>query len=156
MKLKIEKITVENSKEFGTLLSPIDKDPAYKGDDFSFFKNLAEIEFNENIGFSLVETHMDTSVEVSWLERHLSSSELIIPSDKNIILVLGRGEKTADLSTLRALEVEVGTAFSVSRNVWHFAPISCSDPTNVFILLNQSTPDSDLEKIDCESIGLTV
>ncbi|MBF9015816.1 MULTISPECIES: ureidoglycolate lyase [unclassified Oceanispirochaeta] len=156
MKLQIEKMTAENSKEFGTLLSIKEKDAAYKGDDFSFFKNLAEIEFNENIGFSLVETHMDTTVEISWLERHLSSSELIIPSDKNIVLVLGSGEKTADLSTLRALEVEVGTAFSVSRNVWHFAPISCSDTTNVFILLNQSTPDCDLEKIDCESIGLTV
>lgn len=156
MKLQIEKMTAENSKEFGTLLSIKEKDAAYKGDDFSFFKNLGEIEFSENVGFSIVESYMNTTAEVDWLERHVSSSELIIPSDSSIILILGRGDNTADMSTLKALEVEIGTAFSVAKNIWHCAPISSSDPTNIFILLNRSTPNDDLEKIECESIGLIV
>jgi len=154
MTLGIEKVTSENSSQFGTYIQIRDAQPAYKGEDFSFFKNLGVVPFSEDTGFSVVETYMDQTAEISGLERHKDSCEIIIPSDQNIILILGTGADCPDTDSLKALEIEVGTAFVVNKNVWHCAPISTGAKTNVFILLNQNTPDTDLDIVETESISI--
>lgn len=154
MKLQIEKLTGENSRLYGRLISLNDAAPAYQGTDFSFFKNLASITFDGNTGFSMVETYMDRSAELKWLEKHEMSEEVIISTDQNLILVLGTGADGTSPDTIRAFEMEAGSAFVVNKNIWHHAPVSAGAITKVGILLNESTPDKDLIKVDTESITL--
>ena len=154
MTLKIEKLTAENTSHWGTLVNttPV---PAYKGEDFSFYKNIGTIGFSTKAGLSIVETYMDPSTaDITWLEKHVGSKEVIAPTDRNVILVMGAGDKEPDLATVKALELEKGSAFVVNEGVWHCAPVSSGGRTNVFIVLDETTPDQDLVQVDVDLIKI--
>ena len=150
MELKIEKMTEGNSAVYGILVKAESSEPVYKGADFSFFKNLGIVPFSGRAGVSLVEAYQDRTARVNWLEKHECSKEVIIPTDRSIILLLGVGPDGTDPDRVQALELEAGDAFIVHEDVWHCAPLSSSGTTKVLILLNQDTPDSDLIKVDTE------
>ncbi len=145
-----EKITQQNSREFGQLVDSSMHEPAYKGDDFSFFKNMDTVNFPNSTGISMVEAYSGSKKTTGTLEIHKEAREIIIPTDSSVFLVLATGKDKPEMSSVKALTLDPGALFIVNPGVWHYAPITLEDRSNVFVMLDSTTPDKDLFQVDLQ------
>lgn len=150
MKIKSEKITIKNSKIFGKLIDSCMFETAYKGEDFSFFKNMETVKFPNSTGISMVEAYSSSHNTTSILEIHKEAREIIIPTESSVFLVLATGNNKPDRTSIKALELEPGTLFIIDPNIWHYAPITSVECSKVFIMLDSTTPDKDLFQVNLE------
>lgn len=145
--IKIEDITKENSKEFGTLVTDKFSQPSYKDDSYSYFSKLAVNNFTEDVSFSIVQSYKEANGIVPTLEYHEKTVEVLIPTD-DVILVLAKGDKEPDIKTAKALLLKKGDAFIINPYIWHYAPLTTDKIVNTFVIFNCNTSDSDLFKLE--------
>ncbi len=104
-----ERITQRNSKEFGQLIDSSMHEAAYKGNDFSFFKNMDTVNFPNSTGISMVEAYSSAKNTTAILEIHKEAREIIIPTESSVFLVLATGKDKPDIASVKALELEPGS-----------------------------------------------
>ena len=145
--IKIENITKDNSKEFGTLVTDKFSEASYKDDSYSYFSKLSVNHFTEDVSFSIVQSYKEANGIVPTLEYHEKTVEVLIPTG-DIILVLAKGDKEPDIKTAKALLLKKGDAFIIDPYIWHYAPLTTDKVVNTFVIFNCNTSDSDLFKLE--------
>ena len=148
-KFTIKDITKENSKAYGTLVELKGTTPAYKGEDFSFTKHLATTHFSEKVSFSMVESYPNNRL-TGTLEYHNNTPEALVPVGEDVIITLALGENTPDPTTINAFRLKMGQAFIIDPKVWHYAPLTETKTTHIFVIFNESTPEKDVVQVDVE------
>lgn len=80
-----------------------------------------------------------------WAERHMHSSEVIIPTQHDCLVYVGpplyfdQPERMPDLGEFRVFLVKAGRGVLLREGVWHGAPMAVDRPLKVFVLLPQDT-----------------
>lgn len=155
-KLPVVDMTKVNSKKFGTLITSQGVKPAYKGNDFSFIKNIVVNRFKGDVSFSIVDVTKGANNITPVLEHHRQTKEVLIPTQSDIVLILALGNsKMPDLKTAKALRLKQGDAFMIDEQVWHYAPLTSKDSSKVFVVFTSTTPDKDMYAVTlCDAFGM--
>ena len=153
MKIKIGEATTESFRKFGSVFKTPRGAPLAESNLFRYWSDVARctIEGQTEIGWCTV--FKQPAMEVSGLERHLRTPELLIPVDAPFILpVLGEGDPAEKLEAFR---VEVGEAVVIGDGVWHGACIPVGKKeSSYFVIFRRGTPAEDVVKKEIPAVTL--
>jgi len=88
---------------------------------------------------------------IQLLERHPHSTQLFVPMsrDARYLVIVGNGEETPDLSTIKAFIAVSGQGITYHPGVWHHPLIALDRPTDFACVVyeDDSPADCDTRKI---------
>ncbi len=151
MRIKAQKITLENIGKFGKVIILSDNPPTSLAADYKFWSNLANyhIEGRTEIGICTVYRQPENRIE--GMERHLKTPEILIPIDAPFVLpLLKEGDPRG---SAEAFCVEQGQAVIIDAGVWHGAciPVGKAE-SSYFVIFRLNTPSEDVEKKQMEPL----
>ncbi len=149
--VKIQKATADALHSYGDFISSTGGEPAFDSEVFSFWNDLALGEFDGTESFGMVLTKTG-EMTAPMLERHLQTTETLVPLQEEIVLVLAkpsadpREDDWPDLDTLAAFRIPTGTAVTLKKGTWHYIPlVPGKSPARTLVVFRQGTPAEDLE-----------
>lgn len=153
MRIKAEHITTENFSKFGRIVSAPKDKPTSEAEDYKFWSDIADYMIEGSTEIGLCTVYKQPKAEISGMERHLNTPEILIPIDAPFVLPLlhdGKAGKEAE-----AFKVNIGEAVVIDRGVWHGAclPVGKKECT-YFVIFKKSTPFEDVEKKQIEMIEI--
>jgi ureidoglycolate hydrolase len=92
-------------------------------------------------------------MEISGVERHLRTPEILIPIDAPFILpLLLDGQPD---SAVEAFQVNLGEAVLIDKAVWHGAclPVGKKEST-YFVIFRKNTPHEDVAKKNTQKVQI--
>lgn len=149
----------ENFAKYGQLITVDNVKPDFESGDFNFWNKLGEMDMSETASICMVESYKMNGTVPSTLESHRNTSETLIPTEDIYITTAlpGNLENTEpDLRSLKVFKIAKGTAVILSKDIWHFAPMSSAKNVRTFIIFNTNTPEKDYQKIDLKDDFNTV
>ena len=141
-RIKVEKLTPEAFKEFGTVFSTVGRDHESTPGVYDWYPGQGFVDNAESVSVNLL-TVKEREFWCQKFERHEQTSENLIPITAGLVIsCLPAGPVCFE--RLRAFYVPVGMGVSFAPNVWHFAPhpIGC-DATCVVVFAN-GTSQNDM------------
>ncbi|MFW5695093.1 MAG: ureidoglycolate lyase [Alkalispirochaeta sp.] len=146
-KLSIEEATASSLEKYGELLTNADTAPAADNDVFAFWNDVSVGDFEGAASFGMVHTKPG-DLRVPMLERHVRTTETLVPLDEDIVLVLAEPSsgELPDLETARAFKIPRGAGITLKRGTWHYVPLVPSKiDARTLVVFRQGTPAEDLE-----------
>lgn len=161
--LTVHDATAEALQPYGTLIDPEGVEPAFDSPVFSFWNDLSLGEMDRTVTFGMVQTKPGEMV-APMLERHLKTTETLVPMEEEIILVLAEPHDSPSdgdwpvLETAAAFRVKPGTAVTLKKGTWHYVPlVPGRKQARTLIVFRQGTPSEDLEVRELqEKKGVTI
>ena len=145
--LKAVTATVDNVKPYGDLIDPGSAAPTADTELFRFWNDLSIADSPAPLSFGLVYTRAG-GLSIPALERHVQTSETMIPLDADIAVVLGAPTDgdVPNADTVAAFRIPRGKAITLKKGTWHYVPLSTTgDPCRTLVAFRQGTPSEDLE-----------
>jgi len=136
---------------YGTLISTGEKTADAASKEFKFWNRLGEMSLSETASVCIVESYKSETLSSTVFERHQNTSETLIPTDDIVIVIAlpGKdGNTEPDWESVKAFRVRKGDAVILSKDVWHYAPMSIDGMVKTFIVFNTNTPDKDYFSVD--------
>lgn len=154
MKLSSEHITKENFQKFGKIVTFPEGEPTSQAQDYKFWSDIASYHIDGDTEIGICTVFKQPKSEISGMERHLDTPEILIPIDApfNLPLLLeGDMEEEA-----KSFQVNVGEAVVINSGVWHGAclPVK-AEKSSYFVIFRRRTPHEDVEKKDVRAIEIT-
>lgn len=145
MLIKSKKITPENFKKFGSVVtSPVGK-PTSEAVDYKFWSDIADYKINGETEIGICTVYRQKENKIYGMERHLRTPEILIPIDGGFVLPLlleGESENKAEV-----FKVEIGEAVKINDAVWHGACFPADkNESSYFVIFRKGTPREDVEK----------
>jgi ureidoglycolate hydrolase len=150
---KAKKVDKENFGKFGSVVKLSSKAPTSSDATYKFWSNLADYKINGRTEIGLCTVYKQAINEISCVERHLSTPEILIPVDAPFILpLLLEGEPE---SNLESFIVKIGEAVVINDGVWHGAclPVGKNE-SSYFVIFKLDTPSSDVEKKNIQPVQI--
>ncbi len=147
-RVNVQEARTDAISPYGEVAEIEGRTPAFDSDVFSFWNDLSvgDISAGE-VSFGMVWTKPG-SLSAPMLERHMKTTETIVPLDEDIVLVLAEPSdgETPDLNTLNAFRIRKGTAITLKKGTWHYVPlIPAQKEGRTLIVFRRGTPDDDLQ-----------
>jgi ureidoglycolate hydrolase len=141
--LKPEHITQENFAPFGKIVTAPTAQPTSQAYDYKFWSDLADYHVSGETEIGRCTVYLQPRQEISGLERHMRTPEILIPVDAPFILPLFDDAR----GTVQAFRVNVGEAVVINAGVWHGAslPVGKKEST-YFVIFRKGTPHEDVMK----------
>lgn len=153
IKIKPVPVTPQRFAGFGSVVVAPTAAPTSKAADYKFWSDLAhyQIEGETEIGICTVYRLLTT--DISSMERHLHTPEILIPIDSPFILPLLRDGDTAEKSGV--FRVEPGQAVVIDAGIWHGACLPAErDIASYFVIFKRHTPHTDVVKKNLPTIEI--
>jgi ureidoglycolate lyase len=149
MRIAIEEANQEKVKPYGNLIDTEKAVPNAHGAVFDYWDGLGEMEIEGKISFGMVQSHPGPLVATN-LERHLKTSEGLIPITGDIVLVVGAATSNghADLSTVKAFRIPQGKAILLHPGTWHYVPLNQAQEVKTMVVFRFGTAQNDLHVDD--------
>lgn len=148
-KVKVEKLTLEAYKQFGTFSNLINpNDEKLGAPPVEFFRDQLQIQVtpNQNWSYSCCRVEKRPLI-IDVLEYHSSCGEVVIPLDNDILLQVAPATAIGDslpLDKMRVFYIPHGTAITINPGVWHWGPFTVNEkPANILINLPERTYAND-------------
>ena len=145
--LTLQRATPQNFSDFGAIITPSGREAELSGEEFNWWEKRAVIPLGEEAEVGLVEAKNTGSYEQKTLEQHRFTSEVLIPVDNDVFLVLGRpeafsgtGPQAADVA---AFCIPRGCIVALKEGVWHQGPMTLADRAGVFVVYRGKTGIQD-------------
>lgn len=153
MNIKANNITEDNFKKFGKIAVSQKTEPTSFSKDYKFWSNIADYKILGTTEIGICTVYKQTTNEITMMERHLNTPEILIPIDAPFILPLlldGEWEDQAE-----AFKVDIGEAVIINEAVWHGAclPIDKME-SSYFVIFRKGTPLEDVEKKEIKKIKI--
>lgn len=145
--LSVKTANRENVAPYGELVSAEGLNATADMDAFAFWNDLSLGDFEGRATFGMVRTKPGEMV-APMLERHLLTSETLIPLDEDIVLVLATPSEgnLPELDTACAFLVRRGNAITLKRGTWHYVPlVPKGAEARTMVVFRQGTPGEDLD-----------
>jgi ureidoglycolate hydrolase len=145
MIVKSKKIDNSNIKKFGYAVVPQKGEPSMQGETFKFWSDIADYHINGETEIGICTVYKQRANEITEIERHMETPEILIPIDAPFILpLLKEGDND---SALEAFKVDVGEAVVIDKAVWHGAcfPVG-KEKSSYFVIFRKGTPFNDMHK----------
>ena len=138
-------ITQDNFKKFGSVVKSPTTKPTAQADDYKFWSDLAHYLINGETEIGLCTVYQQSTTEISGMERHIRTPEILIPIDAPFVVPLLRDDDPADQTM--AFQVNIGEAVAIDKGVWHGAclPVGQNE-SSYFVIFRRNTPHEDVEK----------
>lgn len=154
--VKVEKLTLEAYKPFGTFSNLINpSDDKLGAPPVEFFRDQLQIDVtpNQNWSYSCCRVEKRPLI-IDILEYHSSCGEVVLPLDNDILLQVAPATASKDdipLDKMRVFYVPQGTAITIKPGVWHWGPFTPNEkPANVLINLPERTYANDCIVVNLE------
>jgi ureidoglycolate hydrolase len=82
-----------------------------------------------------------------WAERHLRSTETIVPLDGACLIHVGPPDDAPAWERFAVFRVRPGEGVILNEGVWHGAPLALDRPLAALVLLRQGTGAEDVQKV---------
>lgn len=146
--IKISKLTKEEFSIFGQFHDMFSKEGYGFGDNkFKFYRDSVRMSADSVLGFSTLRVKKDEKLEVTALEYHDKTAEVMIPLDDDAVLCLAPAGnlETPLKEDIRAFYIPQGTLIHLNPGTWHFRPMPVyKEEVNVLIVLPERTYKVDL------------
>lgn len=141
----VKDVTQENFAIYGNLIDSANKTSDVASEVFDYWDGLGEVDTEGKVAFGMVSSHPGPLI-VTNLERHLKTSETLIPMTGEIVLVVAAATEsvTANLSSIAAFRVSQGKAVTLKRGTWHYVPINADQEVKTMVVFRAGTADDDL------------
>lgn len=153
MKIKAKHITSENFANFGKAVTAPTKAPTSQAGDYRFWSDIANYHIDGDTEIGLCTVYQQPVMEISGVERHLRTPEILIPIDAPFILPLlleGQPE-----SAVEAFQVNLGEAVVIDKAVWHGACLPAGKKeSSYFVIFRRNTPHEDVVKKNIEKVQI--
>jgi len=144
MTVRAKRITPQNFTRFGSVVSAPKGPPTADAEEYKFWSDIAHYLIDGETEIGICTVYRQAKTEVSGVERHLRTPEILIPIDAPFILPLHDEQAN---EPLEAFEVHVGEVVVVAKGVWHGAclPIGRNE-CSYFVIFRRNTPHEDVTK----------
>jgi len=153
MKIKSEHISSENFKKFGKVVTAPKGSPTSQAADYKFWSDIANYNIDSDSEIGICTVYKQPKNEITGMERHLRTPEILIPIDAPFTLPLlidGEAEDNA-----KAFQCNLGEAVVINKAVWHGACLSVGkDESSYFVIFRKGTPHEDVEKKNIKTIEI--
>ncbi|MCU7497331.1 MAG: hypothetical protein HF314_18070 [Ignavibacteria bacterium] len=154
MKINTEHITKENFQKFGKVVTYPEGEPTSQAGDYKFWSDIASYYIDGETEIGICTVFRQPKREITGMERHVDTPEILIPIDAPFILPLlleGNPEEEAE-----SFLVNAGEAVVINKGVWHGACLPFKvDKSSYFVIFRRRTPYEDVEKKDVGTIEIT-
>lgn len=145
MKIKSKHISPENFKKFGRVVTFAEGEPTSQAADYKFWSDIVNYRIDGSTEIGICTVYKQLKNEISGMERHLRTPEILIPIDAPFTLPLlleGEDEEKAE-----AFQCNLGEAVVINEAVWHGACLPVGkDESSYFVIFRKGTPHEDVEK----------
>jgi len=154
--IKVEKLTLEAYKPFGTFSNLINPSDEKLGTPpVEFFRDQLQIDVNSNNNWSYSCCRVEKRpLVIDILEYHSSCGEVVLPLDNDILLQVAPASVNGEplpLDKMRVFYVPHGTAITIKPGVWHWGPFTYNNtPANILINLPERTYANDCIVVNLE------
>lgn len=153
MKIKSQHISTENFKKFGKVVTTPKANPTSQAADYKFWSDIANYNIEGDTEIGICTVYKQLVNEITGMERHLRTPEILIPIDAPFTLPLlleGENEENA-----KAFQCNLGEAVVINRAVWHGAcfPVGKNE-SSYFVIFRKGTPHEDVEKKNIKTIEM--
>lgn len=141
--IKAEHITEPGFASFGKIVTAPKAAPTSQAADYKFWSDLADYHIQGETEIGLCTVYAQPKQEITGVERHMRTPEILIPIDAPFVLPLyddARGKA-------EAFRVNIGEAVVINTGVWHGAclPVGKRE-TTYFVIFRKGTPHEDVMK----------
>lgn len=141
-KVKVEKLTQEAFREFGTVFSVTDREHESTTGVFDWYPGQGFVKDAAAVSVNLLTVH-ERVFCCQRFERHERTSENLLPITAGIIIsCIPAGE--VSIERLRAFYVPVGMGVSFAPNVWHFVPHPIGSDATCVVVFADGTSQNDM------------
>ena len=151
LKIKAEKITAENFRDFGRFYSMTEPTGyALKGELHSFFPDRVTAGAYTNAAFSPILVNKPAKYEITQQEYHTTTPELIIPLNDDMIIHCAPASAGTPVGNLsKAFIVPKNTLVLINTAIWHLAPLPVNEnQLAAMIVLPECTYINDCTVVD--------
>lgn len=147
--------TPESFAPYGMVVGTPVKPPTSSGPEYTFWSDLAHYNITGETEIGLCTVFRQSVENLSGLERHLMTPEILVPADGPFVVpLLLEGEPP---SAVRAFRVETGEAIVINPGVWHGACLPVDkDRSTYFVIFRRGTPGTDVEKCEIDPIAIHI
>jgi ureidoglycolate hydrolase len=153
MKIKSKQISTENFKKFGKVVTAPKGEPTLQSTDYKFWSDIANYHIEGETEIGICTVYKQPKNEITGMERHLRTPEILIPIDAPFTLPLlldGKREEDAD-----AFQCNLGEAVIINKAVWHSACLPVGkEESSYFVIFRKGTPNEDVEKKNIKTIEI--
>lgn len=155
MRIKAQNITQENFTAFGKVVKAPKGEPTSKAKDYKFWSNIASYMIDGETEIGICTVYMQPVMQISGIERHMRTPEILIPIDAPFILPLAKENNSGDV--IEAFHVNIGEAVVMNKAVWHgpCLPVGKNE-SSYFVIFRKNTPHEDVEKKATESVEIVI
>lgn len=155
MIIKTQKVTKENFKKFGKLVTQPKGKPTSEGTDYRFWSDIVHYQINEETEIGICQVFLQARNIIAGMERHLHTPEILIPIDAPFVVpLLLEGEKE---EKAKAFQVDLGEAIVVNAGVWHGACLPVRQKkSSYFVIFRRKTPYIDVEKKSIKQLEIKI
>ncbi len=149
IKLKPQNLTKHNFSDFGTVIEN-NREPDYSSLDVDYWSNLHVWDNQEtevSINFGICKKRKPV---VEEMERHLNSSEILIPIESSLYIVVGSDINTAR-ENIKLFRLRPGQIVFFKKRIWHAAPFPERKKGRFFVLYKQGTSENDFNFAQLDS-----
>lgn len=145
MDIRPQKITQDNSKSYGSVVTAPQRKPTSESPDYRFWSDLAHYSIGGETEIGICTVYRQKETIISGMERHIRTPEILIPIDAPFILPLMLDNR--EPSDIEAFHVAPGEAVVINRGIWHGAclPVGVEE-SSYFVIFRLNTPHEDVEK----------
>lgn len=145
MNIKSKKISAENFKKFGSVVTTPEGKPTSEAADYKFWSDIADYKINGNTEIGICTVYRQKENKITGMERHLKTPEILIPIDGAFVLPLLLQGDPEDKT--EAFKVNIGEAVKINDAVWHGACLPADKKeSSYFVIFRKGTPYEDVEK----------
>jgi len=152
--VKVKNLNQKYFSQYGKVLGPQDGIPSSSNELFNIWVGIDEI--ISRVGVPLLSwfnVKPKRDFICNKIERHLESSETIIPMHGQSIMIVGLSknsnpEEQLDLNTINAFYLDGTRGINLKPGVWHWIPYPLSDEASFILVRGDETNKKDCEIID--------
>ncbi len=145
MVVQSKRISRDNFARFGSVVARPGGTPTSQAADYRFWSDIADYAIEGETEIGLCTVYRQPKTEISGMERHLRTPEILVPIDAPFVLPLlieGDSDEKAE-----AFRVDIGEAVVINRAVWHGACLPVGrEESSYFVIFRRNTPHEDVVK----------
>ena len=155
--VKVKDLTVEAFSKFGRVIEAPNFQPLVENENVKYWGTVAtfKVEGETEIGICIVKKGSNI---LEFMERHVQTSEVIIPIEGDFILPVAASKSLEDAGEhpkaedIEAFYIKDEQAIVLNKGVWHYAPLPIMEEASFFVIFKKETAkhDLDLKKINKE------
>lgn len=145
MKIRPRHITAENFSTFGRIVTAPTTRPTSQAADYKFWSDIADYAIEGETEIGICTVYRQRKTEITGMERHLRTPEILIPIDAPFVLPLLL--EGAEENDVRAFGVNPGEAVVINSGVWHGACLpKGKKQSSYFVIFRKNTPHDDVAR----------